>query len=92
MIPIVMLNNEGKVVGQQAYNDNLTVVEEINRIMLATLFCGQQRLTNDKHALDQIIMKGEYDAAQLAALKTAVETLHKSVSEALATFEIAIAQ
>lgn len=92
MIPIVMLNNEGKVVGQQAYNDNLTVVEEINRIMLATLFCGQQKLTNDKNALDQIIMKGEYDAAQLATLKTAVEALHKSVSEALATFETAIAQ
>ena len=92
MIPVVTMNNKGEVIGQQAFNDNLTVVEEINRIMLATLFCGQQRLTNDKHALDQIIMKGEYDAAQLAALKAAVEALHKSVSEALATFEIAIAQ
>ena len=51
MIPVVTLDNKGEVIGQQAFNDNLTVVEQINRTMLSTLFCAQQKLTNDNTAL-----------------------------------------
>ena len=49
MIPVVTINNKGEVVGQQAFNDNLTTVEQINRAMLATLCLAQQKLTNDKN-------------------------------------------
>lgn len=92
MIPVVTLDQKGNVVGQQAFNDNLTVVEQINRTMLSTLFCAQQKLTNDKNALDKIIMSGDYDDAKLAKLQAAVEALHKAVGEAVTTFETAIAE
>lgn len=92
MIPVVTLDNKGKVIGQMAFNDNLTVVEQINRAMLGTLVSTQQKLTNDKNALDKIIMAGDYDSEKLNKLKEAVDTLHKSVAEALATFEEAIAE
>lgn len=92
MIPVVTLNNKGEVIGQQAFNDNLTVQEQINRTMLGVLFCTQQKLTNDKNALDKIIMSGEYDDEKLGKLQEAVEALHKTVTEAVATFEAAIAE
>ena len=38
MIPIEILNNKGELIGQQAFNDNLTTVEQINRVMVQTLF------------------------------------------------------
>lgn len=85
MIPVTIISNEGKVIGQQAFNDNLTAVEEINRIMLATLYCSQQKLTNDKAALDAILANA--DDAKIAELKTAAEALHKAVADAVAAFE-----
>lgn len=91
MIPVVTLNNKGEVNGQQAFNDNLTVVEQINRQMLATLFLSQQKLTNDLNKLDKIITSGDYTATQLTAYQTAVNTLHSAVSSAIETFETAIA-
>ena len=92
MIPVVTLNNKGEVIGQQAFNDNLTVVEQINRTMLSTLFCAQQKLTNDKNALDRIIMSGNYDEAKLTKINKAVVALHKAMTEAVETFETAIAE
>ena len=92
MIPVVTLDNKGEVIGQQAFNDNLTVVEQINRTMLSILFCAQQKLTNDKNALDRIIMSGNYDEAKLTKLNEAVVALHKAMTEAVETFETAIAE
>lgn len=90
MIPIITLNDKGQINGQQAFNDNLTAVEQINRVMVATLFAVQQALTNDKNKLDQIINKGEYTEAQLTKYAEAVNTLHVSLHDALKTFETAI--
>lgn len=91
MIPVVTLDQKGNVIGQQAFNDNLTPVEQINRTMLSTLFYAQQKLTNDKNDLDKIIMSGNYTAEKLAKLQTAVDALHKAVGEAVVAFETAIA-
>lgn len=92
MIPVVTMNNKGEVIGQQALNDNLTVVEQINRSMLATLVCAQQKLTNDKNKLDRIIMAGDYNAEKLESIKEAVFALNKAMTTAVATFEEAIAE
>lgn len=90
MIPVVTLNSKGEVVGQQAFNDNLTEQEELNRIMLATLFCAQQKLTNDKNKLDKIIASGNYTATELTGYVTAATTLYNAVESAIKTFETAI--
>lgn len=92
MIPVVTLDKKGEVIGQQAFNDNLTVVEQINRSMLATLVCAQQKLTNDKNKLDRIIMAGDYSAEKLVAIKDAVFALQKAMTSAVADFEKAIAE
>lgn len=92
MIPVEILNNKGELIGQQAFNDNLTTVEQINRVMVQTLFYAQQKLTNDKNALDKIIMAGEYTAEKLDAYKAAADALYKSVSDAVVAFEAAIAE
>lgn len=91
MIPVVTLDQKGNVIGQQAFNDNLTVVEQINRTMLSTLFYAQQKLTNDKNDLDKIIMSGNYTTEKLVKLQAAAEALHKAVGEAVVAFEIAVA-
>lgn len=90
MIPIITLDKEGKVNGVQAFNDNLTAQEQINRAMLATLFITSQKLTNDKNKVDEFIMKGEYTEEKLTEIKTAAFALHKAISEAIDTFEEAI--
>lgn len=90
MIPVVTLDNKGEVIGHQAFNDNLTIVEQINRAMVELLFTCDQKLTNDKNKLDQILMSGAYTAEQLETLKTAVLALNKSMSDAITAFETAI--
>lgn len=90
MIPVVTLDKEGKVIGQQAFNDNLTAVEELNRVLLATVFGAQQKLTNLKHAVDKKVMAGAYTEAQLATLLSAAETLHTAIQGAMSTFEAAL--
>ena len=92
MIPVVTINNKGEVVGQQAFNDNLTTVEQINRAMLATLCLAQQKLTNDKNVLDKIIMSGKYDTEKLEAYKEAAFALYKAVCEAVTTFETVVVE
>lgn len=92
MIPVVTLNNKGEVVGQQAFNDNLTMVEQLNRAMLGTLVYAQQKLTNDKYALDKVIMSGDYTDEKLTAYLGAANTLKKAVEDAVKAFETAIAE
>lgn len=92
MIPVVTLNDKGEVIGQQAFNDNMTVVEQIGRVMLDTLFCSQQKLTNDKDKLDKILMSGECTDAKMAEYHDAAVALNKAVVAAVAAFEKAIAE
>lgn len=91
MIPVVTLNNKGEVVGQQAFNDNLTHVEQINRKLLAAIFCTQQKLTNDRDECERMIMAGKYDEAKLTAVDTAATALVKALDAAIVAFEEAIA-
>lgn len=90
MVPINVINNKGEVIGQQAWNDNLTVVEQLNRSMLDTLVFAQQKLTNNKNKLDRIVASGNYDAEKLSSLMSAATALNSAVHEAIATFEAAI--
>lgn len=90
MIPIVTLDKTGKINGQQAFNDNLTMQEQIGRSILTTVMVASQKLTNDKNAIDKIIMEGSYDSAKLEALNEAAIALNKAISEAIATFEEAL--
>lgn len=85
-----VLDNKGAVLGHQAMNDNLTTVEQINRTMLGVVTLSAQRLTNDKHVLDTIVMSGAYDDEKLATLASAVETLKASLDSAMAEFEKSI--
>lgn len=92
MIPVVTLDKEGNINGQQAFNDNLTLQEQINRAMLAVIFTAQQKLTNDKNDLDKIIMSGKYTDTELTTINTAVNTLKTAVDSAIKTFETSLAQ
>lgn len=87
---IEILDTKGELIGQQAMNDNLATQEQVNRAMLAIITLATQRLTNDKHALDTIVMSGDYDQKKLSDLFDAVNTLKASVESALATFEAAL--
>lgn len=90
MIPITVLNKKGEVVGTQAFNDNLTTVEQINRALLATIYSSQLELTNTMNEYDRLMGAGKYDDAKLTAINTAAQTLHKSVLDAINTFKTAI--
>lgn len=90
MIPVVTLDKEGKINGYQAFNDNLTPQEEINRLLLATLFGSQQKLTNIRDAYSRKMMNGKYDDAKIAAIKTAALALNTAVDTAIKTFEAAV--
>lgn len=91
MIPIEILDNTtGKVTGQQAFNDNLTVVEQVNRGMLYSLYTIGQRVTNDKYRMDVLINSGKYTQSELADLKAAVDAFAKASNAALKELETAI--
>lgn len=90
MIPVTILDNEGKVAGQQAFNDNLTPQEEINRILLDTYYKCQMMLTNTTNGVSVIIGKGDYTAKQLSDMKAAALTMHTAVISALETFKAAV--
>lgn len=89
MIPVVTIDNKGEVIGHQAFNDNLTPVEQLNRETLAILVGAQQKLTNLKYKVDTYVMFGNRTAEDITQLKTAAEELGKAVATAIATFEAA---
>lgn len=90
MIPVITLNNKGEVIGQQAFNDILTTVEQINRALLATIYGSQLKLTNGKNAYDKLVNAGTLTEAQLTAIKGAADTLNKTVMDAIETFDKAV--
>lgn len=90
MIPIEILNDKGELIGQQAFNDNLTTVEQISRAILYTIFYAQQELTNAKNKIDVFIMSGQEDAEDMEAISTATETLKKAVYDAVVAFNTVV--
>ena len=90
MIPVTILNDQGKVIGQQAFNDNLTLIETLNRTLLAVIYKTQLELTNKKTALDEALSDNTkiegYDA-KLQALTTASFELDKAITAAIETFD-----
>ncbi len=90
MIPVVMLDNKGEVIGQQAFNDNLTTVEQLNRKLLAAIVCSQQKLTNLKNDVDKYIMYAKRTDEDVAQLKTAADALVSALNTAVKTFETAV--
>ena len=72
MIPVTILNDQGKVIGQQAFNDNLTLIETLNRTLLAVIYKTQLELTNKKTALDEALSDSTkiegYDAQLLPCI------------------------
>lgn len=90
MIPVVMLDNKGEVIGQQAFNDNLTAVEQLNRELLAAIVCSQQKLTNLKNDVDKYIMYAKRTDEDVAQLKTAADALVSALNMAVKTFETAV--
>lgn len=90
MIPVTILNDQGKVIGQQAFNDNLTLIETLNRTLLAIIYKTQLELTNKKTALDEALSDSTkiegYDA-KLQALTEASITLDKAITAAIEVFD-----
>lgn len=90
MIPVTILNDQGKVIGQQAFNDNLTLIETLNRTLLAVIYKTQLELTNKKTALDEALSDSTkiegYDA-KLQALTEASFALDKAITAAIETFD-----
>lgn len=93
MIPVTILNDQGKVIGQQAFNDNLTLIETLNRTLLAVIYKTQLELTNKKTALDEALSDSTkiegYDA-KLQALTNASIELDKAITAAIKAFDQAI--
>lgn len=90
MIPVTILNDQGKVIGQQAFNDNLTLIETLNRTLLAVIYKTQLELTNKKTALDEALSDSTkiegYDA-KLQALTEASFALDKAITAAIEAFD-----
>nr|CAI9751319.1 hypothetical protein DGKKSRWO_DGKKSRWO_CDS_0039 [uncultured phage]CAI9752177.1 hypothetical protein CVNMHQAP_CVNMHQAP_CDS_0039 [uncultured phage] len=90
MIPVVTMDAAGNK-SYQLFNDNLTTVEQINRVMLDSIVYAQMKLVNDDTSVAQKIGQGAYSEAQLATIKTAAEALNTAVKAAVAAFETAVA-
>lgn len=90
MIPVITMDKNGTT-NYQVFNDNLTTVEQINRILLHTVFYAQQTLVNEDTSVMQDIGKAKYTDEQLTTLKTKAEELDKAVRDAVAAFATAVA-
>lgn len=103
MIPVTIVSKDGKVLGHQAMNDNLTTVEQINRILLGVIAYAQTKLVNEKNIIDkksgicEVTEEPEFGFSvftdeQLAAIKTAALDLHKAVFKAVDSFDKAVVE
>ena len=86
MIPIQILDNKGQLVGQQAFNDNLSPIEQVNRSILYTIIYAQQELTNAKNKIDMFFMSGQETTEDIEAIETATAALKKAVCDAVVAF------
>ena len=90
MIPVIT-TTDGETFAYQVMNDNLTAEEQINRLLLAAITCPSVNLTNIKDEISRKIGNAEYDSTKLDDIKSAAETLVKSLNTAIDTFTTAIA-
>lgn len=85
MIPVVTVNN-GEY-GHQVMNDNLSTVEQINRLLLGTVAYTQTKLTNDNTALARKISIADVSEEKLEEVKAAAIAMHKAIATAMTEFD-----
>lgn len=89
MIPVVTIDKEGNL-AHQVFNDNLTVVEQIDRLVLGATAYAQKNLVNVKTQFDTNVEKVSYTAEQLDKIKSVALKLDAAVKAAVVEFENAI--
>lgn len=90
MIPVVTTDKEGNL-SNQIFNDDLTLVEQINRIVLKTIAYAQTELTNGKNAFDQNVDHVGYTDKQLTKIKEVSLELQRTVVNSIKKFNIYVA-